>query len=98
MVTGSLKNEDPELQQETVAKEELTLEDATKEANHLINTTYKFIDEHKGQLNTEEVKATEQLMQQLYNGIVARDKDQVVKLTESLDEQSRQLAKQVAMH
>ncbi|RYE26437.1 MAG: hypothetical protein EOP51_00330 [Sphingobacteriales bacterium] len=98
MVTGGLRQEEAEVQKETIDKQHLTLEEATTEANHLINTTYKFIDEHKEMLSAEEVKATEQIMQQLFNGIVARDKDQILAVTENLDERSRRLAQLVAAH
>jgi molecular chaperone DnaK (HSP70) len=98
MVTGSIKPEEAETPKETNNKQNLTLEEATTEANHLINTTYKFIDEHKELLNAEEVKTTEQIMQQLFNGIVARDRDQIIQFTEGLDERARQLAQLVAEH
>ena len=98
MVTGSLKPEETEIQKETTSKQNLTLEEATTEANHLISTTYKFIDEHKERLATEEVKTTEQLMQQLFNGIVTRDREQILQRTESLDERARLLAQLVAAH
>ncbi len=98
MVSGTLKQEEAEIQNVAIDKSDMTLEDATKEANHLINTTYKFIDEHRERLNAEEVKTAEQLMQEAYNAIVARNKEQIMALTGQLDEQSRQLAKLVAAH
>lgn len=69
--------------------------EATTEAQHLIETTEKFINKNKSFLLSEEIKRTNNAVAELRKAISAHDKDLVQKKTEELNEISRPYAERL---
>lgn len=82
----------------THAKEDMqmrALMEATTEAVQMLDTTEKFITKNSDILKPEELKATQDGMQQLREAIEAKDKDRIQHETERLNEISRPYAERV---
>jgi len=71
------------------------LVEATTEAEQMLDTTEKFLQKNRSLLAEGEVNDTLGAMQQLREAINAKDKDQIQKETEALNEVSRPFAERV---
>ena len=80
------------------AKEDIqtrAIVEATAEAQHLIETTEKFINKNQSFLLSEEIKRTNNAVADLRKAISTNDKDLVQKKTEELNEISRPYAERL---
>ena len=69
--------------------------EATTEAQHLIETTEKFISKNQSFLLSEETKSTNNAVAELRKAISTKDKDLIQKKTEELNEISRPYAERL---
>lgn len=82
----------------THAKEDIdarALVEAVTEAEQMIETTERFIVKNKELLAEEEITSTQQQIEVLKNAIASKDKDNVQKETEQLNDISRPFAERV---